>query len=92
VAIKDILRKLVSNRSEETGELRPRVTPNEVELAYFKERERQQNIKRELELYRKQESNNVVLGSSPLNEKQTILKSKNVFNSKNRLLNSKGIL
>jgi len=85
---KTIALKLIKNR--ESSEDRPsRLSADEMELAYFKERERKDNIRKELDLYRKQESSDLLTGATLLkdgNRKGSILDSKNVMMSRKRLL------
>jgi len=84
-----IARKLIQNRQSNDGEPNRRLSADEIELASFKERERRDNIKRELDVYRKQESSNLFKGKSILIEdkkKGTILESKNVMLKRRGLL------
>lgn len=81
MAIKKILGKLFSSNtmSVEEGEniRRRKLTPDEVELMSFKERERRDNIKKELAMYRRKNDNELLVGN------RNMLKSKNILNQKN---------
>lgn len=74
-----IVKKLITPHqpTQEEREHRKGMTPNEVELAWFEERERRKRIKDRLEKFRKQESTTLWKGSN-------ILDSKNILDQKNR--------
>jgi len=84
MSLKNIARKLMAKQdSSESGETTgKKMTPNEVELAFFKERERLDNVKKELEHYRKKDAGERWVGSN-------ILKAPNVLNAPNKFKNGK---
>lgn len=61
------------------------ITADEVELASFKERERRDNVKKELAVFRKQESNALIIGK-PMESGNNVLGTKTVFGQKNTIL------
>ena len=65
-----------------------KLSPAEVELNSYLERERQDNIKKKLFHYRKQNSNEILMGHK-MEGGSTVLSSKNVFNHKNNIRNKK---
>lgn len=81
MALREILNKLAERRQEsmEQGETNRKLTPDEVELMSFKERERLDNVKRELAQFRKQNAQEMIMGKNILTEGKSILDQENVF-------------
>jgi len=94
MALQDTVRKLKSffNKNRENPENRPKkLTPNEVELMSYMERERQDQIKKKLAKFRKQSFNEIIIGHN-ISSDSTLLKSPYLFKNKRKkergLLNS----
>ena len=93
--IKGILKK-VSGVFQQKGEPRKGITSEETELNFFKERERLDNIKKELKIFRDKENRKVLLGDNQLfqsdygfdKDKNNMFKSKNRLNGSNKKLPS----
>ncbi len=93
--IMGILKK-VGGAFNRRGEPRKGVTANETELAFFKERERLDNVKKELKSFRDKENKEVLLGNDQLFkseygfDKQTknIFKSEDAFKNANKKIPS----
>lgn len=79
--IKRILQKIAGGGSNSEARPRVKISPNEAELMYFKEQERKDLIKKELNKYRKKEALlnttnwNKKLGERPID----ISKAKSIF-------------
>ena len=92
--IKEILGKLFSQKTSEPGTLPQKLTPEEMELSIFKERERLDNVKKELFQFRRK---NAMLKQESLEKKygepkRSIISNENIFKEEKRegksLLNS----
>jgi len=86
MGMKEIFQKLMNRTTQPRY---PKISPNEVELMAFKERERKDNIKKELTKYREKESHELIFGRALGTHKDTILSqrpmpSHNVFNKKSK--------
>ncbi len=90
MAIRDILNKITVRRAAmEEGEPNRKLTPNEVELMSFRERLRQDQIKQELDQFRKQNAQEMIMGRNMLDEEKSILDAENVFARNDRFPKAK---
>ena len=102
MGIKDILEKLRSRKKEyndmkfqdaAVNKIQSRKkTLNEAELDYYKERDRQERIKRDLQRYRKRDSDKFYSKGKQLNTPYMFKSKKNIMNSKYAFHNSSGLL
>ena len=93
--IMGILKK-VGGVFQPKGESRKGITSEETELSFFKERERLDNVKKELKVFRDKENKKVLLGDNQLfqsdygfdKEKNNMFKAKNKFGNGNKKIPS----
>ena len=89
--IGEILGKLVRNREGSTNNY-PKITPDEMELRSFKERERLDNVRVELAKYRKKNSMFNNAGGIDIYKKSpSILKGDSLIRKQKKILNSGGM-
>ena len=90
MSLRNIFNKLTLNGARENteGEQGKKLTPDEVELIAFQERERLDQVRRDLTKFRKQESHDSIMGKSPL-DSQNILNQENVFNKQDKFKKAK---
>lgn len=85
--INEIFKKVSKAMSSDNYEQKPKVTPNETELASYKKKEYDANVKQELRHYRKKynyfkpdDSEKIVTGGSTIiSQRPNLIKSKNIF-------------
>ncbi len=88
--------KKVGGAFQQKGEPRKGITSEETELNFFKERERLDNVKKELKFFRDKENRKVLLGDDSLfkseygfdKEKNSMFKATNKFHTANKKLPS----
>jgi RNA-splicing ligase RtcB len=91
MAIKDILRKMFNNNRRIQREGHPKLSPEEVELMTYKERERKDQIRMELARYRLKNNREMILEnpfskmSKEVQGDPQILGAKDVFNTKENI-------
>ena len=88
----DIVRKVKASLAGRTDSPTiKRITNEEYELGIYKERERQDMIKKQVSYYRKQDSQNMLKGEGIISQKPTLFKQKNIMNSKKKLMGNGGV-
>jgi len=76
------IKRMLSPKGQEQQHFQ-KITPDEVELHSYQERERLDNVRKKLRKYRAQNDRDAIIGKCMLAEKGTILNAKNVFRQKN---------
>ena len=102
MGIRDILEKLRARKKEYNdmkfqdaaiNKIQARKkTLNEAELDYYRERDRQERIKHDLQRYRKRDSDEFFGKGKQLSSPNMFKTKKNIMNSKNVFHNSNGLL
>lgn len=81
--------KGVINKDKEKHEGRPRLSNEEFELNIYKEKERQENIKKQVDLYRRKDTKKM-FEDHITNQPPTLLKQKNIMKHGNHILKQGG--